>query len=88
MKVPIGDEAVYVMERDRENDLLSRACDELLEQNALLQQEVELLCAQLRRHPSGELQIREARRQMEELVDASRGHAGFPSMSSLEARAF
>lgn len=76
------------MEWDRENDLLSRACDELLEQNALLQQEVELLRAQLRRHPAGELQIREAHRQMEELADASRGHAPFPSMNNLEAHAF
>jgi|GEM_PF-1012368 hypothetical protein len=76
------------MERDRENDLLSRACDELLEQNALLQQEVELLCAQLRRHPAGELQIREARRQMEELTEAPRGCTPFPSMATLEAGAY
>ncbi|WP_243048648.1 hypothetical protein [Dyella sp. RRB7] len=76
------------MEWDRENDLLSRACDELVEQNSLLQQEVELLRAQLRRHPSGELQIREARRQMEELVETSRGRTPFPSMAGLEARVY
>lgn len=76
------------MEWDRENDLLSRACDELVEQNSLLQQEVELLRAQLRRHPSGELQIREARRQMEELVETSRGRTLFPSMAGLEARVY
>ena len=76
------------MERDRENDLLSRACDELLEKNALLQQEVELLCAQLRRHPAGEMQIREARRLMEELTESSRGHTSFPSMAGLEAGAY
>lgn len=75
------------MEQDRENDLLSRACDELLEQNALLQQEIELLCAQLRRHPAGEMQIREARRLMEELTEASRGCTSLPSMASLEAGA-
>jgi uncharacterized small protein (DUF1192 family) len=76
------------MERDRENDLLSRACDELLEKNALLQQEIELLCAQLRRHPSGEMQIREAHRQMEELMEATRGHTPFPSsMAGLEVSA-
>ncbi len=73
------------MESERENDLLSRACDELLEQNSLLQQEIELLCAQLRRHPSGEMQIREARRQMEDLVETTRGHAPFPSMTHYEA---
>jgi len=72
------------MEWDRENDLLSRACDELLEQNRLLQQEIELLCAQLRRHPSGELQIREARRQMEELLETSRGRTTLPSMAGYE----
>jgi hypothetical protein len=81
-----GDGVVRVMEWERENDLLSRACDELVEQNSLLQQEVELLRAQLRRHPSGEMQIREARRQMEELVDTSRGRTSFPSMVGLEAR--
>ncbi|WP_243041192.1 hypothetical protein [Dyella sedimenti] len=64
---------------ERENDLLSRACDELLEQNSLLQQEIELLCAQLRRHPAGEMQIREARRQMDELMEASRGHTPLPT---------
>jgi hypothetical protein len=73
------------MEWDRENDLLARACDELLEQNALLQQEVELLRAQLRRHPAGEMQIREARRQMEELVETTRGRAPAPSAPHLEA---
>lgn len=72
------------MESERENDLLSRACDELLEQNSLLQQEIELLCAQLRRLPSGEMQIREARRQMEDLVEATRGHTPFPSMAQYE----
>ncbi|TCI10260.1 hypothetical protein EZM97_15285 [Dyella soli] len=80
-----GEEALRIMESERENDLLSRACDELLEQNSLLQQEIELLRAQLRRHPSGELQIREARRQMEELVETCRGHTPFPSMTRLEA---
>ena len=70
------------MEWERENDLLSRACDELLEQNLLLQQEIELLRAQLRRHPAGELQIREARRQMEELIETSRGHTSFPSTTA------
>ena len=73
------------MDSERENDLLSRACDELLEQNSLLQQEVELLRAQLRRHPSGEMQIREARRQMEELVETTRGHTPCPSMTHYEA---
>ncbi len=67
------------MERDRENDLLSRACDELMEQNALLQQEVELLRAQLRRHPTGEMQIREAHRQMDEWLETTRGRSPFPS---------
>ena len=61
------------MEWDRDNDLLSRACDELIEQNALLQQEIELLRAQLRRHPTGELQIREARRQMDEWLVSGSG---------------
>ncbi|WP_430390068.1 hypothetical protein [Dyella sp. 20L07] len=75
-----GKEVVHIMEWDRENDLLSRACDELLEQNSLLQQEVELLRAQLRRHPAGEMQIREARRQMDELLETSGGHAPFPAM--------
>lgn len=70
------------MEWDHETDLLSRACDELLEQNALLQQEVELLRAQLRRHPSGELQIREARRQMEEMLETTRGHTPLPTAAS------
>ena len=76
------------MEWDRENDLLSRACDELLEQNALLQQEVELLRAQLRRHPSGELQIREAQRQMEELQETSRGRTPFPAMNRATASVY
>lgn len=76
------------MESERENDLLSRACDELLEQNSLLQQEIELLRAQLRRHPSGELQIREARRQMEDLVDTTRGHSPMPTMMHFEASLF
>jgi uncharacterized small protein (DUF1192 family) len=76
------------MEWERENDLLSRACDELVEQNSLLQQEIELLRAQLRRHPSGELQIREAHRQMEEWVEASRGRTPFPAMARLEAPLF
>lgn len=66
------------MEWDRDNDLLSRACDELIEQNALLQQEIELLRAQLRRHPTGELQIREARRQMDEWQEATHGHTPLP----------
>ncbi|WP_267221185.1 hypothetical protein [Dyella silvae] len=73
------------MEWDRENDLLARACDELLEQNALLQQEIELLRAQLRRHPAGEMQIREAHRQMEELVETTRGCGPAPSAQHLEA---
>jgi hypothetical protein len=68
------------MEWDRDNDLLSRACDELIEQNALLQQEVELLRAQLRQHPTGELQIRETRRQIDEWLEATRGHTPFPSV--------
>ncbi|MDR3443631.1 MULTISPECIES: hypothetical protein [Dyella] len=67
------------MEWDRDNDLLSRACDELIEQNALLQQEVEVLRAQLRRHPTGEMQIREARRQMDEWLETMHGHTPFPS---------
>lgn len=67
------------MDWDRDNDLLTRACDELTEQNALLQQEVELLRAQLRRHPTGELQIREARRQMDEWLEAAHGHTPIPS---------
>lgn len=67
------------MDWDRDNDLLSRACDELIEQNALLQQEIELLRAQLRRHPTGELQIREARRQMDEWQETAHGHTPFPS---------
>ncbi len=79
-----GEEALRIMESERENDLLSRACDELLEQNSLLQQEVELLRAQLRRHPAGEMQIREARRQMEELTETCRGHTPLPTMPSLE----
>ncbi|WP_199098803.1 hypothetical protein [Dyella sp. ASV21] len=75
------------MEWDRENDLLARACDELLEQNSLLQQEVELLRAQLRRHPAGEMQIREARRQMDELADMSRGLPPMPGLERLDALA-
>jgi len=75
------------MEWDRDNDLLSRACDELIEQNALLQQEIELLRAQLRRHPTGELQIREARRQMDEWLETAHGHTPLPS-SQREAVAF
>ena len=67
------------MEWDRDNDLLSRACDELIEQNALLQQEIELLRAQLRRHPTGELQIREAHRQMDEWLETEHGHMPMPS---------
>ncbi|QNK01489.1 hypothetical protein [Dyella telluris] len=67
------------MEWDRDNDLLTRACDELVEQNALLQQEIELLRAQLRQHPAGELQIREARRQMEEWQESAHGRTPFPS---------
>jgi regulator of replication initiation timing len=67
------------MEWDRETDLLSRACDELIEQNALLQQEIELLRAQLRRHPTGELQIREARRQMDEWMETAHGRTPLPS---------
>ncbi|WP_114240701.1 hypothetical protein [Dyella sp. C9] len=76
-----------MMDWERENDLLSRACDELLEQNSVLQQEIELLRAQLRRHPAGELQIREARRQMEEWLEAAHGHTPFPTMAREEARA-
>ena len=71
------------MEWDRDNDLLARACDELTEQNALLQQEVELLRAQLRRHPTGEMQIREARRQMDEWLEAAHGHTPIPSARQL-----
>lgn len=67
------------MDWDRENDLLSRACDELIEQNALLQQEIELLRVQLRRHPSGEMQIREAHRQMGEWLETTHGHTPLPS---------
>jgi prefoldin subunit 5 len=67
------------MEWDRETDLLSRACDELIEQNALLQQEIELLRAQLRRLPSGELQLRECRRQMDEWLEAAQGRTPLPS---------
>lgn len=67
------------MEWDREKDLLSRACDELIEQNALLQQEIELLRAQLRRLPTGELQIREARRQMDDWLETAHGGAPLPT---------
>lgn len=73
------------MEWDRDNDLLSRACDELIEQNALLQQEIELLRAQLRRHPTGELQIREARRQMDDWLETAHGHTPLPSASEAVA---
>lgn len=66
------------MDWNRDNDLLSRACDELIEQNALLQQEIELLRAQLRRHPTGELQIREARRQMDEWLETAHGRTPLP----------
>lgn len=76
------------MEWDRETDLLSRACDELLEQNSLLQQEIELLRAQLRRHPTGELQIREAHRQMEELLEAQHGHTPLPTAMTQGASAY
>ena len=76
------------MEWDRETDLLSRACDELLEQNSLLQQEIELLRAQLRRHPTGELQIREAQRQMEELLETQHGHTPFPTAVTQEVPAY
>ncbi|WP_109126576.1 hypothetical protein [Dyella sp. C11] len=65
------------MEWDRDNDLLNRACDELIEQNTLLQQEIELLRAQLRRHPTGELQIRECRRQMDEWQESTHACASF-----------
>jgi len=85
---PTGDTVVPAMEWDRESDLLSRACDELLEQNALLQQEVELLRAQLRRHPAGEMQIREARRQMEEMVETTRGRTPLPTASHLEVAVY
>jgi len=71
------------MEWDRENDLLMRACDELIEQNALLQQEIELLRAQLRRHPTGELQIREAHRQMDEWLEATHGQSPFPAAQAM-----
>jgi len=67
------------MDWNRDNDLLSRACDELIEQNALLQQEIELLRAQLRRHPTGELQIREARRQMDEWLETAHGRTPLPA---------
>lgn len=73
------------MDWERENDLLSRACDELTEQNSLLLQEIELLRAQLRRLPSGELQIREAQRQMEELVETSHGCTPFPATVHMAA---
>lgn len=43
---------------------LHEAFDELLRLYRLLEQENELLRAQLRRHPVGELQIREAERKM------------------------
>lgn len=66
------------MEWDRDNDLLNRACDELIEQNTLLQQEIELLRAQLRRHPTGELQIRECRRQMDEWQESPHASAPMP----------
>ncbi|RDI99435.1 hypothetical protein DVT68_00805 [Dyella solisilvae] len=67
---------------------MSRACDELLEQNSLLQQEIELLRAQLRRHPTGELQIREARRQMDELLETTGGHTPFPAQAHQQASAY
>ena len=43
---------------------LHEAFDELLRLYRLLEQENEILRAQLRRHPVGELQIREAERKM------------------------
>jgi cell division septum initiation protein DivIVA len=84
----LDSEVVLIMDRERENDLLSRAYDELIEQNSLLQQEIELLRSQLRRHPAGELQIREAQRQMDEWIEASRGRTPYPSMARQEASAF
>jgi hypothetical protein len=53
----------------------------------LLQQEIELLRAQLRRHPTGELQIREARRQMGEWQEAAHGHTPLP-LAQQEMAAF
>jgi len=50
---------------------LHEAFDELLRLYRLLEQENDLLRAQLRRHPVGELQIREAERKMATV----RGHA-------------
>ncbi|WP_243042418.1 hypothetical protein [Dyella sedimenti] len=52
------------MSSERERDVLNEALRTALDENRLLKQEICLLHAQLRRHPSGELQIRQARRQL------------------------
>jgi hypothetical protein len=54
----------FVMSSERERDVLNEALRTALDENRLLRQEINLLHAQLRRHPSGELQIRQARRQL------------------------
>lgn len=49
---------------EREHVLLINALGTALEENHRLKREIDLLKAQLRRHPSGELQIRQVRRQL------------------------
>ena len=53
-----------VMACEREHVLLVNALGTALEENHRLKHEIDLLQAQLRRHPSGELQIRQVRRQL------------------------
>lgn len=57
------------MTSKRNRDSLIQALEAARQENDRLQQEVHLLRAQLRRHPGGELQIRQAQREL-----ASLGH--------------
>ncbi|WP_109124357.1 hypothetical protein [Dyella sp. C11] len=66
----------------REHHLpLHQAFDELMQLYRLLELENELLRGQLRRHPVGEMQIRETERKMMEL----RGDAPFATHERIQA---
>ncbi len=59
------------MSSERSPIPMTEALQAALEENDRLHREIHLLRAQLRRHPSGELQIRQTRRQLASLAHAT-----------------
>lgn len=62
------------MTSERNRTQLIQALEAAQRENHRLQHEVDLLRAQLRRHPSGELQIRQAQRQLAALGSPATAH--------------